>query len=274
MKPIVMAPLDGSPDAEAALPWAVFLAQRAQGELKLVGVHAPPAVLMDGQTVVGSVVPDEAVRNKEEAYFSEVQTRLRLAGIPVSADLLDGGVVPSLAGYAETLNPTWVVMLSHARGAVARFFLGETALEFVRKSPCPVLLVPALEPPVAPNVRHVLLPLDGSPLAETMIGPAVQFARTVGADLYVVYVGTDNRTNELESLAQANGAQLLVLEGDAASAIVAAAEARPGSVVAMATHARGGLVRLFRGNIADDVVHHLKSPVLLMRASESASASA
>ena len=55
MKPVVMAPLDGSPDAEAALPWAVYLARKTQGEVKLVGVHAPPAVLMDGQTVVGSV---------------------------------------------------------------------------------------------------------------------------------------------------------------------------------------------------------------------------
>ncbi|HVK14324.1 MAG TPA: universal stress protein [Gemmataceae bacterium] len=270
MKPVVMAPLDGSPDAEAALPWAVYLAQKALGELKLVGVHAPPAVLLDGQTVVGSVVPDDTVRGQEETYFSEVQARLRTAGVPVSADLIDGSVITSLAAYAATKRPDWVVMLSHHRGAVARFFLGETALEFVRESPCPVLLIPEGRAPTAPDVREVLVPLDGSPLSETMIGPAVKFASTVGARLSLVNVGTGDRANELEPLARANGAQLIIIEGDAATAIVAAAEARPGSVVALATHARGGLVKLFRGSVADDIVHRIKTPVLLMKGEEPA----
>jgi nucleotide-binding universal stress UspA family protein len=272
MKPVVMAPLDGSPDAEATLPWAIYLAGKVQGEVKLVGVHAPPAVLMDGQTVVGSVVPDETVRGQEEAYFADVQARLRKAGVPVSADLIDGSIIPSLAAYAATKKPDWVVMLSHHRGAVARFFLGETALEFVRESPCPVLLIPESKSAAAPDVQHVLVPLDGSPLSETVIGPAIKFATAVGADLSMVNVGSSDRAKELEPLARATGAQLLVIEGDAASAIVAAAEARPGSVVALATHARGGLVKLFRGSVADDIVHLTKTPVLIMKGEETTAA--
>src|SRR5215210_1632463 len=113
----VMAPLDGSPAAEAALPWAVHLAKRRPGRLRLVGVHAPPAVMLDGETLVGSVVPDESVRRKEADYFADVQARLKPAGVPVSAELLDGSVVSSLADYARTVRPGWIVMLSHARGA-------------------------------------------------------------------------------------------------------------------------------------------------------------
>src|SRR5262245_32129484 len=128
---VVMVPLDGSPSAEAALPWAIHLAKHSSGEVRLVGVHAPPAVMLDGETL-GAVVPDEPVREKELAYFAGVQARLQAMGLKVSADLLDGGVVTSLAAYAMNLRPTWIVMLSHARGALARFFLGETATEFVR----------------------------------------------------------------------------------------------------------------------------------------------
>src|SRR5688572_33057302 len=91
MSTTVIAPLDGSPAAEAALPWAVHLARRTNGELRLVGVHAPPAVLLDGETLVGSVVPDESVRRKEAEYFADVQARLKPTGVPVSAELLDGG---------------------------------------------------------------------------------------------------------------------------------------------------------------------------------------
>ena len=39
--PVVMVPLDGSPPAEAALPWAIDLAKRIGGDVRLVGVHAP-----------------------------------------------------------------------------------------------------------------------------------------------------------------------------------------------------------------------------------------
>ena len=81
----VMVPLDGSPAAEAALPWAVHLARKSHGALRLVGVHAPPAVLLDGETLVGSVVPDESVRRREADYFGDVQARLGPAGVPVTS---------------------------------------------------------------------------------------------------------------------------------------------------------------------------------------------
>src|SRR5262249_57230375 len=112
----------------------------------------------------------------EAEYFATARARLKPTGVPVAAELLDGGVVSSLAEYARNLHPVWIVMTSHARGPVAKFFLGETATEFFRKSPCPVLLVhptdhPA-DPAAAPGVHHVLVPLDGPALAGTMAPPA------------------------------------------------------------------------------------------------------
>src|SRR4051812_40026681 len=131
----IMVPLDGSPAAEAAIPWALALAQRLKGAVRLVGVHAPPAVMFDGEFMVGNVVPDISIRQKETDYFADLQARFRSADTPVTAELLDGSVIRSLADYAGTHQPAWVVMLTHARGAMARFWLGETATEFVRRSP-------------------------------------------------------------------------------------------------------------------------------------------
>jgi len=278
-----MAPLDGSPAAEAALPWAVHLAKRFNGSLRLVGVHAPPTVMLDGETLVGSVVPDESVRRKEEDYFADVQDRLKDAGVPVSAELLDGSVVSSLAEYAHRLKPAWVVMLSHGRGAVARFFLGETASEFVRSSPCPVLLVhptgePA-DPAAAPDVRRVLIPLDGSELAEKMLGPATEFARAVGADVTLLTAlaavpNPKEGARYLEERAdRVRGAGLTVgvrtvEHGGAADAIVLEAAAKPGTVVALTTHGRGGLSKLVWGSVTDDVVRRTSAPALVFRPQE------
>ena len=283
MSVTVMAPLDGSPAAEAALPWAVHLARKAGGELKLVGVHAPPAVLLDGETLVGSVVPDESVRRKEADYFADVQARLRPTGVRVSADLLDGGVITSLADYAGTVGPAWIVMMSHARGPVARFFLGETAAEFVRRSPCPVLLVhPAtgpVDPAFAPDARQVLVPLDGSPLAERMVGRAADFARTLGAGVTLLTALADvsDRAQARQTLTRhadqlaASGLPVqtsAVEKGRAVDVIVAQADAVPGTVIALATHGRGGLSKLVWGSVADDVVRRTGAPVLVFKPSE------
>ncbi|HJZ89787.1 MAG TPA: universal stress protein [Gemmataceae bacterium] len=286
MTPTVMAPLDGSPAAEAALPWAVLLARAVRGAVRLVGVHAPPAVFLDGETLVGSAVPDDAVRQKEAEYFATMLVRLKGTGVPVAAELLDGGVVSSLAEYARNLHPVWIVMTSHARGPVAKFFLGETATEFFRRSPCPVLLVhptdrPA-DPAAAPGVHHVLVPLDGSALAETMVRPAGEFAKAIGADVtlitalaaaadmgpagkaeaYLTRAGEPLRAEAIPLRCQ------VVAQGGAADVIVAEAKARPGTVVALATHGRGGLSKLVWGSVAEEVVRRSPTPVLVYKPSE------
>jgi nucleotide-binding universal stress UspA family protein len=283
MTATVMAPLDGSPAAEAALPWAVHLARRTNSSLHLVGVHAPPAVMLDGETLVGSVVPDESVRRKEADYFAGVQARLKSAGVPVSAELLDGSVVTSLADHARRLKPAWVVMLCHGRGALARFFLGETASEFVRSSPCPVLLVhetaEPVDPAAAPDARHVLVPLDGSDLAERILGPAAEFARAAGAEVTLFTALTsvpnpadasrylEDRANRLRQTALTVGVRT-VAQGGAADAIVAEARSRPGTVVALTTHGRGGLSKLVWGSVTDDVVRRTSAPALVFRPQE------
>lgn len=275
---VILVPLDGSPAAEAAVPWAVELAKRSSGAVRLVGVHAPPAVMFDGESMVGSVIPDLSIRQKEIDYFAQVQTRFKSLDVQVTAELLDGSVIASLADYAEKLHPTWAVMITHGRGAVARFFLGETASEFMRRSPCPVLLVhepdESTPSPVMPRVQHVLAPLDGSPLAEQMLESAAEFARMFGADVTLVLAQADAHLPDAVGYLSPHADRLraaglnvqiqVVAEGHAADAIVAAA-ARPGTVIALATHGRGGLPKLVWGSVTEQVVHRTPAPVLVFR---------
>jgi nucleotide-binding universal stress UspA family protein len=283
MPPTVMVPLDGSPAAEVALPWAALVARRTGGTVRLVGVHAPPAVLLDGETLVGSIVPDESIRARETGYFAEVQARLQAIGVAVSTDLLDGGVVSSLADYARREKPTWIVMLTHGRGAIARFLLGETATEFVRESPCPVLLVHPADGPidlaVRPIMEHILVPLDSSELAERMIEPVTGLAKAVGADVTLMMalaavpdMAPAKAERYLEHHADRLRAQSIqatsnvIAAGGAADAIVAKSAA-PGTIVALATHGRGGLSKLVWGSVTQEVVRRATAPVLVFKPS-------
>jgi nucleotide-binding universal stress UspA family protein len=60
----------------------------------------------------------------------------------------------------------------------------------------------------------------------------------------------------------------VVADGHAADAIVAAADAGAGTLIALATHGRGGLSKLVWGSVTDQVVHRTRRPVLVFKPSE------
>ena len=297
----ILVPLDSSPSAESALPWAVHLARLSKAALRIVEVHAIPTVMLDGESLSSTAVSDEAIRETETDYLAKVQSRLKNTGVAVTAELLDGGVISSLTEYANRLKPGWIVMLSHGRGAIARFFFGETARGFVRESPSPVLLVreseAALDLLTPPFVARILVPLDGSEMAERMIGPATAFAKLVGTDIELLLAL--DAVPDMEAISRRHEAGLpgpwdpgaapakaelylhhqadriraqsikakcnVVPRGEAADVIVAEADSKPGTVIALATHGRGGLSTVVWGSVADAVIRRAKGPVLVYR---------
>jgi nucleotide-binding universal stress UspA family protein len=181
-----------------------------------------------------------------------------------------------------------VVMTTHARGPVARFFLGSMADELVRRSAVPVLLVPPGPEPTRlipqPAPEHVVVPLDGSALAEEALGPAADLARLLKADcslLRVVEPSPTQRVPEGRQEADAwaylgrvagrlheQGLTVRVRVVSArhpAEAILEEARGLKNAVIALATHGRGGVRRMLLGSIADKVVRAACCPVFVYR---------
>lgn len=131
-------------------------------------------------------------------------------------------------------------------------------------------------------VKTVLVPLDGSPVAEAALVPAVRLARAFDAEVHLFSstVGEENHEVEsylgavagrLEAEAGADGPLRGVVTSTApfvwpAPAIIEALDGAPDSVLCMATHGRGGFGRLALGSVADEVVGDARSPVVLVGA--------
>ncbi len=111
------------------------------------------------------------------------------------------------------------------------------------------------------------------PTAAGMTTPAMVEAVTEAA----VNVEAESRTYLAAHAAdlQARGitVEALVVDGDAAEAILQEAERATGTVVVMSTHGRGGLGRRFFGSTAQDVLQRSRIPLLLIRAQEDTTAS-
>lgn len=83
-------------------------------------------------------------------------------------------------------------MTTHGRGPVSRLLLGSVADRLVREVPIPVLLVRPHEaaPDLAsePVLRHILVALDGSALAEQVLEPVVALGTLMQADYSLLRV--------------------------------------------------------------------------------------
>jgi nucleotide-binding universal stress UspA family protein len=121
----------------------------------------------------------------------------------------------------------------------------------------------------------ILVPLDGSWRSETALVPAVPLARRTGARLVLLStqwsasdLGTtrhylEGRRAELGERPGGPCEIEAVLDRDAATAIVAAAS-EPGTLVCMATHGHGGVIRGVLGSVAEAVVRAGAAPVVLV----------
>jgi nucleotide-binding universal stress UspA family protein len=118
-------------------------------------------------------------------------------------------------------------------------------------------------------VTWLVVPLDGSPLAERGVGPARLLAERLGARVHLVSVSSspeeaDSRRTELSALAAANHLSWEVVPADhRADAIEATRDRLNPALVCMATHGRGRSAALV-GSVATAVLRHSDVPVLLV----------
>lgn len=144
--------------------------------------------------------------------------------------------------------------------------------------------------------KRILLPLDGSKLAEAALPHAVHLARQFDSQLVLLRVvvspyaivapdlvlaGTDPDLRELSTHAEQYlkgiGAQIagqgidvrtVVSEGPVAEAIIDHALALDVDLIVMSTHGRGGVSRWVYGSVAERVLQGAACPVLLIRSVE------
>jgi nucleotide-binding universal stress UspA family protein len=307
----ILVPLDGSPFSEHALPLAAELARRADARLHLARVHQPlPLPFTAGPGFVDEAEAfsriEATLAEKDRAYLAGITHRPgRHASCRVTTEILSGDVAEVLCHRAAEAD--LVVMTTHGRGPLARFWLGSVADQLIRTLPVPVLLIRPEEAPPdlsrEPAVKQLLLPLDGTPMAEQVIDPAVEIGMLLGASCTLVRVvrpvlaGSGLREgNSPEGAAHRPPDRLCELqkrlEGEARSYLESAAcrlaargigvrtrvlveeqpapailrEARSGiDMIALATHGRGGIPRLLLGSVADKLIRGCTVPLLVCR---------
>jgi len=290
----LLVALDGSAFAESALALAVALARVAGARLTLVrSAWVPMAGL--GDTGQGQI---EAVAAAEQ-YLASMAARHGAAVSGIDTAVPYAPAAEGILLEAQIRKPDLIVLATHGRTGLSRLVLGSVAEAVLAKTPVPLLLVPvraADRPPSAfEAAARIVVPLDGSPLAEAALPHAAALARATGATLSLLRVvpapveivpapgfAALVETREIEAKARHEAEAYLqtvadrlrsegvsvqteAVVGDPADTIAGMGGDSRAGLVVMATHGRTGLVGALAGSVTLGVLSRARLPVLAVR---------
>ena len=297
----IVVPLDGSSLAEDAIGLAAGIAQAAGATVDLLLVHQP----LFGTQKEDPTWTDRQIVAEQHYLRTIVEELASGAHVTATQTILHGRPDQLIATHALDVNADLIVMTSHGRTGWSRAWLGSVADTVMRASNVPVLMVRPNEQrrdrrAVRASIRRILVPLDGSTLAQEALGTAAELARTLRARLDLVRIVepmpiinrgigepflylpnvTDSEATELvvrEAKGQlkvtagalvadgvAVGEESVVVSATPAQAIADFARGRETGMIVMTTHGRGKS-RLLIGSVAEKVRRATDLPVVVYR---------
>jgi len=303
----VLVPLDGSPVAEQAIPYAqALLPDGGEGVFLRVVPELDPLLTELVWTLESA--PESTETAAVRAELERVKARVGDTPVRWTTDVTSGDPAEEILEAISRHRSDLVAMTTHGRGALGRVTFGSVADRVSRESPVPVLLVRAHSDGLSPttaDIRRLVVPLDGSALAEASLPLVVDLAKRLGIPVRLVRAlnlaavltplvdgagllvspspeVTEQMTEAVERDARdyltAVAARLedegvsatwSVLEGSPFYAIADAT--KTGDLLVTTSHGRGGVLRWLLGSVADKLIREAAAPVLLVRAGSSLS---
>lgn len=272
----ILLPLDGTPQAAAALPLARGLAAASGAKLNLV-------------RVVSDLNPRPEAVSGADRYLERIERELRGGGLVVDTRVLFGDPAEKILRHADESRADLVVLTTRKAG-LRRLMLGSVTTQVLQRSPVPVVVLRPGHRRVT-RLGRVLVPLDGTPDSARVLPAAAELARATAAAVVLLRVipatpdgpaeasrlelnaflwaaraQAEQELEKTRALLKRTGlpARAIVWGGPIAQTIVRAAQAEDTQLIALATHARSTLGRALLGSIADEVVHRSEVPVLVV----------
>ncbi len=288
----LLVPLDGSPLAERALPYLEAVAKQSKARVTIM--RATVAHTFPG---VDPTDAEVAAVDEAQAYLDGVAQFLEQRGIPADTAVPYGEATEGILDEIRFRGADVVIMATHGRSGLGRWVYGSVAEAVLHESPVPVLLVRAWQAergaPAFPASLTVLVPLDGSQLAEAALPVAAGLVRDLGGQLALVQAiappglmlavegvqgGGDVEAGETDGRAYLEQVSTAVAReheidrpiievgtGDPADVVMAASGQLGASLVVMATHGRTGIGRLLLGSVTASVLRQSSVPLLVVR---------
>jgi nucleotide-binding universal stress UspA family protein len=290
----ILTALDGSKLSERILPCAQFFAERLRPSVELLEVIDSDSLMPPNVDPAQESMIAERKKNIE-GYLRNIAGGFP-GGLKIDCAVEVGLPAEVIIDRAAAVPATLIAMTTHGRSGVQRWLLGSIAEKVLHGTREHLLLVrgsEAASKTEQASFRSIIVPLDGSELAESVLPHATELAKKMNLEIVLVRIFNlpttyydegysaderlwelirdeaqaylDHKVKELKSQGLA-GVTSVLQEGFAAERIIALAQETTGSLIAICTHGRSGVRSFVLGSIVDRVVRHSGDPVLVIRA--------
>ena len=133
----ILLATDGSPASEPASEQAIDLATQVQARLLVVSVFAASSRPSETSTETAVVDSRDSLTNKAQAIVQ----RAKAAGADATFLVWEGDAGEAIVAAANSEGVDLIVVGSHGRSGVSRFFIGSVSDYVVRHAHCPVMVV-------------------------------------------------------------------------------------------------------------------------------------
>jgi nucleotide-binding universal stress UspA family protein len=270
LKKILLA-LDGSENAERALWWVIKVAGREKAQVVLFRA-------VDTKFLEPEFIPSQ-VKDALD-YLLRMETEFNQAGLPTKVLAREGNPAELIVKVAMEERCDLIVMTTRGGSKVKRWVIGGVTEQVMRLSPIPVLPIQSrTQAPKNDHVRRVIVPVDGSTLAEAVVPWAVELARLMKSRIVFLHVYPpgmaafpEDRFEALRKrmvrrceLLKKEGVKAMfkVRTGDAAERILGFADRN--DMIVTTTHGDGGFKRWVFGSVAEKLIHEARIPVLVYK---------
>ncbi len=289
----ILITLDGSKASGIVLPYVEEIAAKSGAEIILVSVSEITAAEID-----------HLYRSYLEHIKTEVEQELKVwearEKIKIQSEVLLGKPASKILHYAKEHNVSLIVMASRGRSNSGPWLLGNIASKVLQATDKPVLLIrtPASSAALQQKklIKKILLPLDGSLIAEIVFPHAEELAKLLEAELILFraveplssmlraemvetwfpVIEEDRRAAALAYLEEVSKwfqekgirTSIEISSGTAADQIISYAEVNAVDLIVMATHGYSGISRWVFGSTTDKILHAGDTPVLVVRATK------
>ncbi len=302
----MLVPLDGSEYAEVVFPYVKELAGRLDIDVILLHVFASEASEFAPMHRAYIEQAAEMVKREARKVQRKSGASPQVKPVEVRGEMVVGSPAEEILRFAEENKADFILTATHGRTGLRHWALGKVADKILRVAKVPVCLVRAGVPDQVPYDRWpkktILVPLDGSELAESVLPHVERLARQrdqvevvllrvceplvtpsyYAAELSGVPLNWGEYMQKETARSKQAAKEYLagiekrfresnidvrseVLVGKAADEIIDYVKKNPLSLIVMASHGRSGLSRLVYGSTAESVLFGVASPLCLVK---------
>lgn len=279
----IVVPLDGSPFAETALGPARTLAKAFNSRILVVRAEPSSGLPLVAQT--GILQGDWERLDDADAYLHRIVSQLRSEGFNATMTLFVSAPDSGIERAAELSHADVIVMASHLRWMLPEHARPSTTLSVLTHSHVPILACRASAAAngtveIASADMPIVVPLDGSRLAEAALPYAAALARAFDSYLVLTQIiepdvpeasaeerkAADYLQSVREEIAQSGGHAVTAIHRAApASGIEAVWRESNGGLIVIACHEQSGSAHKLLGSVSAHMLEEVEASMLVLR---------